>query len=120
MMKKATAVLLVALMPSTALAQASKDHGGARIAIPIDSGPLYVSAVRKAEGLVETRDHQSQQKTRTGHPVLLGAVIGGTAGFVLNATQCRTGESFCTGAGNALMAGIGAAIGATVGALISR
>jgi hypothetical protein len=119
-MKKVTAVLLVALMPSTALAQASKDHGGARIAIPISSGPLYLSAVRKAEGLVETRDQQSQQAKRTGHPVLLGAVIGGTAGFVINATQCRTGESVCTGAGNALMAGIGAAIGAAVGALISR
>ena len=119
-MKKATAVLLVALMPSTALAQAAQDHGGARIAIPISSGPLYQSAMRKAEGLAETRGPQSQPKRRIGHPVLLGAAIGGTAGFVLNATQCRTGESFCTGAGNALMAGIGAAIGAGVAALISR
>jgi hypothetical protein len=119
-MKKATAVLLVALMPSAALAQASKEHGGARIAIPISSGPLYLSAVRKAEELAETRDPQAQPKRRIGHPVLLGATIGGTGGFVLNATQCRTGESFCTGAGNALMAGIGAAIGAGIGALISR
>jgi len=39
---------------------------------------------------------------------------------MINATQCRSGDSICTGGGNALMAGIGAAIGATVGALISR
>jgi hypothetical protein len=40
------------------------------------------------------------------------------AGFVLNATLYRTGESVCTGA--ALMAGIGAAVGAGIGALVSR
>jgi hypothetical protein len=62
--------------------------------------------LEERERFVETPDHQSQQKTRTGHPVLIGGAIGATAGLVLNATAYRTGESVCTGA--ALMAGIGA------------
>jgi hypothetical protein len=111
------ALLLAALIPSTVLAQPSQDKEPARIAMALVSGPISLSAVRNAERFVETPDHQSQQKTRTGHPVLIAA-IGATAGFVLNATPYRTGESVCTGA--ALMAGIGAAVGAGIGALVSR
>jgi hypothetical protein len=96
------ALLLAALIPSTALAQPSQDKEPARIAMALVSGPISLSAVRNAERFVETPDHQSQQKTRTGHPVLIGAAIGATAGFVLNATPYRTGESVWTGA--ALMA----------------
>jgi hypothetical protein len=117
-MKKTMALLLAALIPSTALAQPSQDKEPARIAMALVSGPISLSAVRNAERFVETPDHQSQQKTRTGHPVLIGAAIGATAGFVLNATPYRTGESVWTGA--ALMAGIGAAVGAGIGALVSR
>src|SRR5262249_50543320 len=62
---------------------------------------------------------QTPPTRRVRHPVLLGAVIGGVGGFVLNASACRTGESVCTSAGNLMMAGIGAGVGAFVGWLVA-
>jgi hypothetical protein len=51
-------------------------------------------------------------------PWALAVALIVIAGFVLNATPYRTGESVCTGA--ALMAGIGAPVSAGIGALVSR
>jgi len=122
-MKKRIAAMLMSLMlPSTVLAQATNDRDVARMAA--ETRPLHLAAMREAERLAKTQDPSAAQPApstaRAGHPVLLGVAIGAGAGFLTNATFCRTGEGLCTGAGNLLMAGIGAGIGAAIGALVSR
>lgn len=69
--------------------------------------------------MAERASLQTPPARRVRHPVLLGAAIGAGAGFVLNASACRTGESVCTSAGNLMMAGIGAGVGAVVGWLVA-
>jgi len=123
-MKTMMAILVSLTVPFTVLAQ--RDEGGTSagtVALIDVEGPLHRSVVREVERLAKVPDigsSQTQQKAHHGHPVLLGAAIGAGAGFLLNATACRTGESVCTGPGNLLMAAIGAGIGAAIGALVSR
>jgi hypothetical protein len=124
-MKTMMAILVSLTVPFTVLAQ--RDEGGTSagtVALIAVEGPLHRSVAREAKRLArmpETGSSQTQQTAHHhGHPVLLGAAIGAGAGFLLNATACRTGESVCTGPGNLLMAAIGAGIGAAIGALVSR
>jgi hypothetical protein len=120
MKQRITAILISLMLPSAVCAQSSIDRRGSRIATADGGGPLHRSALREAERIVKIVANQSQQHRRVRHPVLLGAAIGAGAGFLINATACRTGESICTGGGNVLMAGIGGGIGAAVGALVSH
>jgi hypothetical protein len=88
----------------------------AREPVRLSPGWLHADARHDPPGAPS----QTQSGHRVRHPVLLGAAIGAGAGFVLNASACRTGESVCTAAGNLMMAGIGAGVGAVVGAIVGR
>jgi hypothetical protein len=122
MEKRIAAMLMSLMLPSTVLAQTTNDRDVARMAT--EARPLHLAAMREAERLAKMQDNGSaqplQSTARAGHPVLLGVAIGAGAGFLATATFCRTGEGFCTGAGNLVMAGIGAGIGAVIGALVFR
>ena len=94
-----------------------------RISLMVEIGQLRRSAAlefRHAGQALDGSPSQAQPNARNGHPVLIGAAIGAGAGFLINVTACRTGESVCSAPGNLLMAGIGAGIGALVGVLVSR
>jgi hypothetical protein len=122
MMKPIAAILMSLMLPSAVLAHTAKDRDVVRLAS--EARPLHRAVMREAERLAKMQDsspaQRSQSTARGGHPVLIGVAIGAGAGFLTNATFCRTGEGFCTGAGNLVMAGIGAGIGAVIGALVSR
>jgi hypothetical protein len=128
MKKGVAAILILLIFPSMGLAQSAIDHQGSiegvgRIALMVELGELRRSAAlesRHPEQALEGGPSQAQPNARIGHPVLIGAAIGAGAGFLINATACRTGESVCSAPGNLLMAGIGAGIGALVGVLVSR
>ena len=122
MMKPIAAILMSLMLPSAVVAHTAKDRDVVRLAS--EARPLHRAVMREAERLAKMQDsspaQRSQSTARGGHPVLIGVAIGAGAGFLTNATFCRTGEGFCTGAGNLVMAGIGAGIGAVIGALVSR
>jgi hypothetical protein len=128
-MKKSVATILILLIfPSRGLAQSATDDPGStegvsRIALMVEIGQLRRSDALEFRHPGQTLDRgpsQAQPKARSGHPVLIGAAIGAGAGFLINVTACRTGESVCSASGNLVMAGIGAGIGALVGVLVSR
>ena len=118
------AILMLLICPSIGLAQSATresapPEGPTPIARMVEIGqrrrPAALELWHSGHALSGDQN-QAQPKARSGHPVLIGAAIGAGSGFLLNATACRTGESVCTGAGNLLMAGIGA----LVGVLVSR
>lgn len=130
-MRRAVAtILMVGLLPSIALGQSAPiaDEPSAALhrlrlrAAIVDTGPprRFASQELNEHSRFDRGSRQTAAKQSNGHPVLIGAAIGAGAGFLINATACRTGESVCSGAGNLLMAGIGAGAGALVGLLISR
>lgn len=94
-----------------------------RLEHPIALRDAVYVATGETRRLERRREAGASQQTptthRVRHPVLLGAVIGGATGFVLNASACGTGEAFCTSAGNLFMAGVGAGVGAVVGWLVA-
>jgi hypothetical protein len=124
-MRKTIAAILMALTLGPHVVAQGHESNVSTVVVGMTgpAGPRFRPATRELERLAKTADTQSgktQRGTGGHHPVLVGAAIGAGAGFLINATACRTGESICTGAGNVLVAGIGAAIGAAVGALVSR
>jgi hypothetical protein len=128
-MKKGVAAFLVWLiLPSICFAQSATGSAGStdvldRNAWMVEIGPLRGPAAlefRHPEQVLHSGQSQAQPNAHHGHPVLIGVAIGAGAGYLINATACRTGEGVCTFPGNMLMAGIGAGIGALVGVLISR
>jgi hypothetical protein len=122
------AILILLIFPSMGFAQSATDDPGStervgRIALIVEVGQPRRSAAlefRYPGQALDRGPSQAQPKARSGHPVLIGAAIGAGAGFLINVTACRTGESVCSAPGNLLMAGIGAGIGALVGVLVSR
>ena len=118
MKRGVAAILIVLVLPTTGFAQRQSDAGSSGgvggIAITVDL------ARSRPEQAFNRAASQPQPSVHHGHPVLIGAAVGAGAGYVLNATACRTGESVCTVPGNLLLAGIGAGIGAVIGVLISR
>ena len=129
MRKAVTATLISLIIPSSAFGQSSTipTHSNSatnRVAPVVDTpgslrlpGALQLVDSREA---FTTASTQTPSKRRNGHPVLIGAAIGAGAGYLINVTACRTGESVCSGAGDLMTAGIGAGIGALVGLLIAR
>jgi hypothetical protein len=128
MKKGVAAILILLIFPSIGLAQSTADDPGStggvrRIALMVEMDQQRRSPALEFRYPAQSFDRglsQAQPKARSGHPVLIGAAIGAGAGFLINATACRTGESVCTAPGNILMAGIGAGVGALVGVLVSR
>jgi hypothetical protein len=129
-MTRVVATLLFAFVARTAVfAQTLTSDAPFTAAAPRLEHPVAlrdaVYVATEAHRLDFDRRHQADASLQTStphrvrHPVLLGAVIGGATGFVLNASACRTGESVCTSAGNLMMAGIGAGVGAFVGWLVA-
>jgi hypothetical protein len=129
-MRKAAAAILVSLMiPSSVFAQSqtieppanSQANRVATVVGPRDGlrvrGALQLTGATTPFSLAPTH---APSKARKSHPVMIGAAIGAGAGYLLNATACRTGESVCTVPGNILMAGIGAGVGAVVGLFVGR
>jgi hypothetical protein len=127
MNKAVAAISILLFLPSIAFAQSPHDPSlierAGRIALMIEIDQLQrpgTSTFRHIGRTLDRSTGQAQPNTRRGHPVLIGAAIGAGAGFLINATACRTGESVCSTPGNLMMAGIGAGIGALVGVLVSR
>jgi hypothetical protein len=86
-------------------------------------GPLQRAADREAARVAPTLtvDRQSAQPARRGgHPILIGALIGGAGMFVLTRAECgwQYGEAACSGAGTMLLTGAGVGIGAAAGAIV--
>jgi len=128
-MKKGVAsILILLIVPSLGFAQSpthdpSSTDGAGRIALKVEIGQLQRSSALDfwhSGQAFDPGSSQLQPNTRSSHPVLIGAAIGGGAGLLINVTACRTGESVCSAPGNLLMAGIGAGIGALVRVLVSR
>lgn len=119
MTRPTTALVIALTLASPLCARASEPPPPPRVAPTCTSGPLTCAVSREAARLAQV-EPPARRKKRISHPVWLGAAIGASAGFVVHATQCRTGEGLCTGAGNALMAGIGAGVGAAIAILVAR
>jgi hypothetical protein len=125
MMKRMVAVVAIAVgMPAAVRAQTPT--GDERFVVKARPVPLVLDiddavrrVVRRDVRELVSASVQTPAGHHVRHPVLIGAAIGAGAGFVLNASACRTGESVCTSAGNLMMAGIGAGVGSVIGWLVA-
>ena len=117
-MRTIIVVLLICLLPGRLLVSAAEPVGGGLMAAAVRE------ATRLSHGQPRAQPNGNQTKQSGGHPVLIGAAIGGGAGAALGyfGSSCSVpppDDDFACGThykGGAAF--LGAVLGAGVGALI--